>query len=66
MAARDVRSVIEHFRELRETQFNEENRSLRTKRMYEKISSSPKAAKLLEEGYPVRFALRVAELEGDS
>lgn len=63
LAAGDIRKTMQSFKEAGQIPFMQQKQGARTTRMYEEIKSSAMATKLLEEGYSVAMAHRVARLE---
>jgi hypothetical protein len=63
LAAGDIRTTMKSFKEQGQIPFMQQKQGKRTQNMYEEIKSSAMATKLLEEGYSVALAHRVAKLE---
>jgi hypothetical protein len=65
IAARDIRAVMQKFKDGGKIPFLEPKRSGTTQKKYDEITGSALASQLLSEGYPADFCYRVAKLERD-
>lgn len=63
LAAGDIRKTMKSFKEAGQIPFMQQKQGTRTKNMYDEIKASALATKLLDEGYSVALAHRVAKLE---